>query len=170
LFSIVPDSEAAAMPSFGRLQAALASATNELTLAAANINFDFTLVRCEVPKEFEPLGSALSQTRKENAEGGTAHITARRLGALFEGVIQPTPALVKSYGTRVSEVAQAAQQQSPPEIEESIFAAHAGADGTSIWAAATSSATALHVQLLACMLARLWSASEATSIWFELIK
>ncbi|KAF5544520.1 hypothetical protein FPHYL_11010 [Fusarium phyllophilum] len=158
------------MPSFGRLQAALASATNELTLAAANINFDFTLVRCEVPKEFEPLGNALSQTRKENAEGGTAHITARRLGVLFEGILGPTPALVKSYGTRVSEIAQATQQENPPEIKESIFAAHAGADGTSIWAAATSSPTALHVQLLACMLARLWSASEATSIWVELIK
>ncbi|CVL04921.1 uncharacterized protein FMAN_12946 [Fusarium mangiferae] len=158
------------MPSFGRLQAALASATNELTLAAANINFDFTLVRCEVPKEFEPLGSALSQTRKENAEGGTAHITARRLGVLFEGILGPTPALVKSYGIRVSEIAQAVQKENPPEIEESIFAAHAGADGTSIWAAATSSPTALHVQLLACMLARLWSASEATSIWVELIK
>ncbi|KAM0340151.1 hypothetical protein ACHAPU_010643 [Fusarium lateritium] len=158
------------MPSFGRLQAALASATNELTLAAANINFDFTLVRCEVPKEFKPLGSALSEKRKENAEGGTAHITARRLGVLFEGILQPTPALVKSYGTRVSEIAQAAQQETPPEVEESIFAAHVGADGTSIWAAATSSPTALHVQLLACMLARLWSASEATSIWVELIK
>ncbi|KAF5646136.1 hypothetical protein F52700_1826 [Fusarium sp. NRRL 52700] len=158
------------MPSFGRLQAALASATNELTLAAANINFDFTLVRCEVPKEFEPLGSALSKTRKENAEGGTAHITARRLGVLFEGILGPTPALVKSYGTRVSEIAQAVQKENPPEIEESIFAAHAGADGTSIWAVATSSPTALHVQLLDCMLARLWSASEATSIWVELIK
>jgi hypothetical protein len=158
------------MPSFGRLQAALASATNELTLAAANINFDFTLVRCEAPKEFEPLGSALSQTRKENAEGGTAHITARRLGVLFEGILRPTPALVKSYGTRVSEIAQAAQQENSPEIKESIFAAHVGADSTSIWAAATSSPTALHVQLLACMLARLWSASEATSIWVELIK
>ncbi|KLO95270.1 Uncharacterized protein LW94_14672 [Fusarium fujikuroi] len=158
------------MPSFGRLQAALASATNELTLAAANINFDFTLVRCEVPKEFEPLGSALSQTRKENAEGGTAHITARRLGVLFEGILGPTPALVKSYGTRVSEIAQAVQKENPPEIEESIFAPHAGADGTSIWAAATSSSTALHVQLLACMLARLWSAPETISIWVELIK
>ncbi|KAL4723594.1 hypothetical protein ACLX1H_009232 [Fusarium chlamydosporum] len=158
------------MPSFGRLQAALASATNEVTLAAANINFDFTLVRCEAPKEFEPLGSSLSQTRKENAEGGTAHVTARRLGVLFEGILPPTPTLVKSYGTRVSEIAQAAQHENPPEISESIFAAHVGADGTSIWAAATSSPTALHVQLLACMLARLWSASEATSIWVELIK
>ncbi|XEV00960.1 hypothetical protein FSHL1_006247 [Fusarium sambucinum] len=158
------------MSSFGRLQAALASATNELTIAAANINFDFTLVKCEAPKEFEPLGSALSQTRKENAEGGTAHITARRLGALFEGILPPTPTLVKSYGTRVSEIAQAAEQESSPKIKESLFAAHVGADGTSIWAAATSSPTALHIQLLACMLARLWTASEATSIWVELVK
>ncbi|CEI67429.1 unnamed protein product [Fusarium venenatum] len=158
------------MAAFGRLQAALASATNELTIAAANINFDFTLVKCEAPKEFEPLGSALSQTRKENAEGGTAHITARRLGVLFEGILPPTPALVKSYGTRVSEIAQAARKEGSPKLEESLFSAHVGADGTSIWAAATSSPTALHVQLLACMLARLWTASEATSIWVELVK
>lgn len=90
------------MSSFGRLQAALASATNELTIAAANINFDFTLVKCEAPKEFQPLGSTLSKTRKENAEGGTAHITARRLGVLFGGILPPTPNLVKSYGTRAA--------------------------------------------------------------------
>ncbi|CEF75870.1 unnamed protein product [Fusarium graminearum] len=158
------------MTSFGRLQAALASATNELTIAAANINFDFTLVKCEAPKEFQPLGSTLSKKRKENAEGGTAHITARRLGVLFEGILPPTPNLVKSYGTRVSEIAQSVGQGGSSNVEESLFAAHVGADGTSIWAAATSSPTALHVQLLACMLGRLWTASEATSIWVELVK
>ncbi|ROV88482.1 hypothetical protein VPNG_10361 [Cytospora leucostoma] len=51
-----------------------------------------------------------------------------------------------------------------------MFAAHAGIDGTSIWAAATSSPTALHVQLLACMLARVWPANDATSIWVELVE
>ncbi|KAF4341987.1 hypothetical protein FBEOM_4080 [Fusarium beomiforme] len=158
------------MATFGRLQAALASVTNEVTVAAANLNFDFTLVKCEAPKEYQQLGSALSQTRKDNAESGTAHITARRLGVLFEGILPATPELVRSYGTRVSEIAQGVQQVRPPEMEESLFAAHVGIDGTSIWAAATSSPTALHVQLLACMLARLWSAPEAISIWFELVK
>lgn len=51
-----------------------------------------------------------------------------------------------------------------------MFAAYGGIDGTAIWAAATSSSSALHVQLLACMLARVWPASEATSVWYELVK
>lgn len=158
------------MGSIGKIQAALAAASNELTVAAANINFDFTLVKCEAPKEFHQLGSALSQRRKEDAEYGSTHVTARRLGALFEGFLPATPNLLRAYGTRVSEIAQASRQSSSPEPQNSMFAAHAGIDGTSIWAAATSSPTALHVQLLACMLARVWPASEATSIWVELVK
>ncbi|KAL9076452.1 MAG: hypothetical protein Q9157_003661 [Trypethelium eluteriae] len=149
------------------LQASLAAATNEVTVAAANINFDFTLVKCEVPKEYEELGNALSTKRKEQAEQGTTHITARRLGALFEGICPPTPSLIKAYGNRASQIAEAAKKTSV-EPTNSIFAAHTGVDGTSIWAAATSSA--LHVQLLACMLARVWSAPQATSIWFELVQ
>lgn len=53
---------------------------------------------------------------------------------------------------------------------DSIFSAYSGIDGTSIWAAATSSKAALHVHLLACMLARLFNAPEAISIWVELVK
>lgn len=158
------------MSSIGRIQAALAAATNDFTVAAANLNFDFTLIKCEAPQEFHQLGNALTQTRKENAEYGSTHITARRLGALFEGVLPSTPTLLRAYGNRVSEIAQTSRQSGSPEPENSMFAAHAGIDGTSIWAAATSSPTALHVQLLACMLARQWSASEATSIWVELVQ
>ena len=152
-----------------RLQAALATATNELTVAAANINFDFTLVKCEAPKEYHDLGKALSSNRKDEAELGQTHITARRLGALFEGICPATPKLIKAYGLRVSETAGAAGKSST-EPSNSIFAAYSGVDGTSIWAAATSSPTALHVQLLACMLARVWPAPEATSVWYELVK
>lgn len=150
-----------------RLQTALASVTNEVTFAAANINFDFTLVKCEAPKEYQKLGNALSQKRKEQAEVGSTHITARRLGALFEDLCPPTPNLIRAYGTRVSEIAETVHAAAQPT--PSIFAAHVGVDGTSIWAAATSSSTALQVQLLACMLARAWNAQEATSIWFELV-
>lgn len=158
------------MTSISKIQAALTAATNEVTVAAANLNFDFTLIKCEAPKEFHPLGTALSQKRKEDAEYGSTHVTARRLGALFEGMIPASPNLLRAYGSRVSEIAQASGRNSAPEPESSMFAAHAGIDGTSIWAAATSSPTALHVQLLACMLARVWPASEATSIWVELVE
>lgn len=158
------------MSSIGRIQAALAAATNEVTLAAANINFDFTLVKCEAPREFQPLGDVLSRKRKQNAEFGSTHITARRLGALFNGLFPETPELLKAYGNRVSEIAHDAKKNFQSDATESIFSEHGGFDGTSIWAAATSSSSALHVQLLACMLARVWSAGEAIAVWYELVK
>ena len=154
-----------------KLQASLAAVTNELTVAAANIKFDFTLVKCEAPKEYRALGENLSIKRKDEAETGMIHITAQRLGALFEGVCSPTPNLVKAYGTRVSEISEAVKEKfGPDHAKGTIFSAQAGIDGASIWAAATSSTTALHVQLLACMLARIWSGPEATSAWVELVK
>ena len=152
-----------------RLQASLAAATNEVTIAAANINFDFTLMKCEAPKEYHDLGDVLSHKRRTEAEVGTAHITAKKLGALFDGVCPATPNLLKAYGTRVSEIARDSRSSSTEPLH-SIFAAHSGVDGTSIWAAATSSTSALHVQLLACMLARVWNAPEAISVWVELVK
>jgi hypothetical protein len=51
-----------------------------------------------------------------------------------------------------------------------MFSAHAGPDGTSIWAAATSGQGAVAMHLLACMLARMWKSHEATSIWVELVE
>jgi hypothetical protein len=56
------------------------------------------------------------------------------------------------------------------------FQAFLGADGASIWAAATSGGfnfgihAPIAVHLLACMLARAWEAKVATSIWAELVK
>ena len=49
-----------------------------------------------------------------------------------------------------------------------MFASRVGADATSIWAAATSGKAAIAAHLLACMLARIWEAPEATSIWVEI--
>lgn len=155
--------------SFGRLQASLAAATNEVTVAAANINFDFTLVKYEAPAEFQPLGQVLAKTRKQEAEFGQTHVTARRLGALFDGLCPETPNLIKAYGKRVSEISKSVTEKEPIEFSKSIFAAFAGVDATSIWAAATSSRAAIHVHLLACMLAEMWDANEAISIWVELI-
>ncbi|KAF5980432.1 hypothetical protein FCOIX_4816 [Fusarium coicis] len=158
------------MAAFGRLQAALAAATNEVTVAAANINFDFTLVKYEAPKEFRPIEGYLTTTRKQDAETGKSHVVARRLGALFNGICPDSPNLIRAYGARVSEISKKATQKESQEYTKSIFASYVGVDATSIWAAATSSTTAIHVHLLACMLAELWDASEATSIWAELVE
>ncbi|OAL53522.1 hypothetical protein IQ07DRAFT_559746 [Pyrenochaeta sp. DS3sAY3a] len=154
--------------SINKLQAALAHATNEFTLTAANLNFDFSIVKCEAPKEYQILGNALSRYKREAAENGNAHTTARRLGALFDGVCPPTPKLLKAYGIRVSEIAEIATKEE--KKDNGIFAAHTGVDGTSIWASATSSVAALQLQLLACMLAKVWKPTQATSIWYELVK
>ncbi|KAH7408157.1 hypothetical protein DE146DRAFT_711785 [Phaeosphaeria sp. MPI-PUGE-AT-0046c] len=152
----------------GRLQAALAAATSEVTVAAANLNFDFTLVKYEAPTEYQPLGVLLSTNRKESAEHGSIHRLARQLGALFEDVCPPTPALLEAYGKRASEIAEASEKTSD-QYTGTLFGDFKGIDGTSIWAAATSSKAALHVHLLASLLARMWSAPEAIAIWMELV-
>ncbi|KAI4665577.1 uncharacterized protein J4E78_003039 [Alternaria triticimaculans] len=152
----------------GRLQAALAAATNEVTVAAANLNFDFTLVKYEAPKEYQALGNVLTSKRKDDAELGSIHVLARQLGALFDGICPATPALLEAYGKRASEIAQASKVISEP-YAGTLFGDYTGIDGTSIWAAATSSKCALHVHLLACLLARVWTAPEAIAIWVEIV-
>ncbi|KAK7990902.1 hypothetical protein PG990_015182 [Apiospora arundinis] len=160
--------------SISKLQASLSQATNEVTVAAANINFDFCLVKYEAPKEYRPLGELLSTKRKENAEHGKSHATARRLAALFDGVCPDTPQLIKAYGERVSEISKKATDNEHKSFSSSVFGSFTGVDATSIWAAATSSKSpktgAIHVHLLACMLASMFSATEATSIWVELVE
>ncbi|TRX93447.1 hypothetical protein FHL15_005722 [Xylaria flabelliformis] len=156
------------MACFGNLTAAGISARNENTLALANINFDFSLIKFKAPKEFLQLGKALSPTRRKNAEEGSTHRTARKLGALFEQVASPPEELVKAYGRRASEISQAlGARQAGKHL--GLFNDHAGADATVLWAAAVSGKTAIAVALLACMLARMWDAPKATSIWVELV-
>lgn len=160
--------------SISRLQASLAQATNDVTVAAANINFDFCLVKYEAPKEYRPIGKLLSTKRKQDAEHGVSHVTARRLAALFDGVCPKTPSLIEAYGARVSEISQRATDLESKECSESVFGLYTGVDATSIWAAATSSegtmTGAIHVHLLACMLSSMFDAAEATSIWVELVE
>ncbi|OCL03653.1 hypothetical protein AOQ84DRAFT_347410 [Glonium stellatum] len=156
--------------SLGRLTAALATASNEVTIAGAAINFDFTLIKYEAPKEYHGLGQSLSRRRKQDAETGTIHITARRLRALFEGLLPQVPHLVEAYGKRVSEIAEAAREITSSQHSPGLFSDYAGVDGTTIWAAATSGPYALHLQLLSCILARVWPSAEAVAIWEEIIK
>lgn len=121
--------------------------------------------------EFHSLGAAMSKRRKTDAEEGSLHRTARRLGALFKDVLPSTDELFRVYGTRVSEIASTFNSNSGHTSGTgSIFASYAGADSTSIWAAATSGSAAIAAHLLACMLARMFTGPEATSIWVELVQ
>lgn len=136
----------------------------ELTVAAANFNIDFSLMKVEAPKEFHGVRDALSKNRRNAAEEGQPHVTARRLGALFEAIVPPIPHLIQAYGNRVSAISSRTTTKSQKFPTSEIFAAHAGPDATSIWAAATSGRGALAVHLLACMLARIWKGPEAISL------
>ena len=155
---------------FSQLTAALSSAKFEVAPALANVNFDFTLCKVQAPKEYQGVGEALSSLRREEAEIGTPHVTARKLGALFDGLLPSTPELIKAYGRRASEISESTSIDSQGRSQYGVFASRAGVDATSLWAAATSGGCAIAVHLLACMLARIWDGPEATSIWLEVVK
>ncbi|KAE9374640.1 hypothetical protein N431DRAFT_277613, partial [Stipitochalara longipes BDJ] len=153
----------------GRVAAALGTIHNENAVSLASLNVDFTLIKMEAPPEFKGVGTTISEKRKTNAEDGAVHRTARKLGALFEGIIPSTPELYKAYGTRVSELSQSTKINPKPSPRDGMFASHIGADSTSLWAAVTSGDGAVGVHLLACMLARIWTGPQAISIWDELV-
>ena len=157
------------MASLGRFTNGLGVAHNENTLALMNMNFDFSLFRVDAPLEFQALGNNISRRRWREGELGSLHRTARRLGALFEGVLPPIPQFSRAYGRRVSEVSHSQRQNPKGNAGAGPFADHMGADGTAIWAAATSGPHVIPILLLGCMLARIWSGPEATSLWVELV-
>lgn len=144
------------------------TARNENSLG--NLNFDFSLVKLEAPTEFRGLGNSLSLWRRTVAETGGAHRTARKLGALFEQIATIPDSLYAAYGLRVSEISASETINPQNRHRYGLFEGHVGADATTIWAAATAGKSAMAINLLACMLARLWSASQATSIWSELVE
>ncbi|KAK6853992.1 hypothetical protein PG995_010804 [Apiospora arundinis] len=115
------------------------------------------------------LGEALSKRRRETAEDGPLHITARKLGALFQSAWPKVPSLIQAYGLRSSEIANLPEVNPQGSVRHGLFADHVGAGGTTIWAAATSGGETVTVHLLACMLARIWRRDEAVSIWSELV-
>ncbi|KAH7171283.1 hypothetical protein EDB81DRAFT_194724 [Dactylonectria macrodidyma] len=157
------------MANLGNVTASLLSAKNENTVALVNLNLDVSLYRGTPPVEFLPVGSALAAWRKTEAEGGDLHKTACRLGFLFNELVPETPNLIRCYGTRVSEIMNSPNINPRGTFEDGPFRDFVGADGTCIWAAATSIPASLSTFLLACMLARAWDAKKATSIWAELV-
>ncbi|KAK8070421.1 hypothetical protein PG997_010624 [Apiospora hydei] len=131
------------MDAIGKVTASIASATQETTLALANANFDMSLIRIEAPPEYKLLGSALAKSKRNVAEDGPAHVTARRLGSLFRSILPETPNLIKAYGTRASEIAQSPVVNPKGTDADGPFKDYVGVDGTSIWAAATSGSAAI---------------------------
>lgn len=91
------------MSSIGKVTASLVSGTNENISSLGNFNVDFSLIKVEAPKEYHGLKAALSHRRVEDAEQGSLHRTARKLGALFEQIVPPIKTLIEVYGQRVSE-------------------------------------------------------------------
>lgn len=156
------------MASLGGVGLSALTARNENSLA--NLNFDFSLVKLEAPAEFRGLGNSLSPWRRTAAENGAAHRTARKLGALFEQTATIPDSLYAAYGLRVSEISASEVINPQDRHRYGLFEGHVGADATTIWAAATAGKSAMAVNLLACMLARLWSVPQATSIWYELVE
>lgn len=158
------------MTSFGKLTNALVHASQETTVTLANLNFDFALIKCEAPAEYKQIGDLLSQKRREAAEDGLVHITARKLGALFGSVIPQVPHLIRAYGQRATEISKMPSANPRASQLYGAFSDYVGADCTTIWATATSGEGVITMHLLACMLARIFDGPKAISIWNELVE
>lgn len=70
----------------------IANASAEVVPALANLNFDFTPIKSKHQRNLR-VGSALTSFRREQAEYGIPHATARKLGALFETCLPSIPKL-----------------------------------------------------------------------------
>ena len=157
------------MASIGKAIGALLNVSQETALALAHISCDFSIIKFEAPKEYAGLATTLSKKRIAEAEDGDIHTTARRLGSLLGQGLPDVPSLISAYGKRVTEIAALGSVNPRGSSADGPFRDHVGADGTTIWAAATSGTEAIAVHLLACILARMWSQAEAVSIWEEMV-
>ncbi|KAH8689146.1 hypothetical protein BGW36DRAFT_365677 [Talaromyces proteolyticus] len=140
------------MASLGRIALSVASATQEATAALANFNIDFAMVKIEAPVEFHSVGKHLSKKRKLQAEDGSFHTTARKLGILFQEDLPEISHLTRGYGLRSSEIVERSMTDAIDHSEHGTLSDYFGIDGTSVWAAVTSG-----------------RGPEAVSIWMELI-
>lgn len=157
------------MAAFGDLMASAVVGSPTQALDIADLGFDFSILKIPAPDEYRPVGESLSRLRRKEAEDGRIHSTARKLSILFSGILPDTPQLIRSYGLRASEICEASVASESHRHNDGIFSDYEGVDATSLWAAATSGPEAIKLHLLACILARIWNSSEATSIWVELV-
>ncbi|OTB17813.1 hypothetical protein K445DRAFT_328907 [Daldinia sp. EC12] len=161
------------MPESNAISKFISSLTNiqpEASFALGNINLDFTLVKIDAPVEFEGVRNSISKFRKDNAETGDLHRTARKLGALFDDIAPKAPDLLSAYGHRVSEICEKENIDSAERARHGIFSHFVGTDSSSVWAAATSGLNAIAVHLLACMIANIFQQAQAVALWLELIE
>jgi hypothetical protein len=114
------------------IKGALVAGQQETNIALATLNFDFSVFKYQPPRQFLDLGANLSQKRKQSAEDGVQHVTARKLGALFKTLGPEVPALIAAYGTRVSEISKDPEINPKGAKQHGAFADFVGADGTSI--------------------------------------
>lgn len=161
------------MESLGDFNAALNSIRASNTNALVNVSLEFNVFTKRLvppPTEYAGVGQHLAPSRRKEAQDGTRHAIARKLGLLFRDKALPsTPELISAYGTRSSEIARSSAANPQGDSSHGAFAELIGADATTPWAAATSGWTSIQCHLLACLLARIWDSSEATSIWVEIV-
>ncbi|KAI1174457.1 hypothetical protein F4777DRAFT_579888 [Nemania sp. FL0916] len=162
------------MTSFGQLNASGTTLRAEATNALVNVNLEFNAFArryVNPPLEYADVGRHLATARLREAREGIQHAVARRLGALFKDatILPQTPELIKAYGLRASAISRTATANPRGDQSHGAFAGAIGADATTLWAAATSGWSAIQCHLLACLLARIWEPTEATSIWVEII-
>ena len=152
------------------MTAAALNDTLDVAPALANLNFDFSPWKIEAPKEFDGVVSALSSVRRQKAENGMPHATARKLGTLFESILPPTPNLTRAYGQQASEISRTSSLSPETQSTYGAFSGRVGLDAISIWAAAISSIVAIAIYLLACLLVRMWERQEVTALWAEIVQ
>lgn len=162
------------MESLGEFNAALNSIRASQTNAVVNVAWElniFTKRLVQPPAEYAGVGQHLAPGRRKEAQDGTRHAIARKLGLLFRDktLLPSTPELIRAYGTRSSEIARSSAANPQGDSSHGAFAELIGADATTLWAAATSGWTSIQCHLLACLLARIWDSPEATSIWVEIV-
>ncbi|KAH9907237.1 hypothetical protein F4778DRAFT_528246 [Xylariomycetidae sp. FL2044] len=148
------------MTSSGHFNASVSTARAEATAALVNVNLElnaFTKRYVQPPKEYAEIGQHLAPRRLHEAQDGSQHAIARKLGLLFrDNTMMPsTPSLIRAYVTRASEISRDSGANPRGNESHGPFTSMIGADATALWAAATSGWTAIQCHLLACLLARM---------------
>ncbi|KEF56253.1 uncharacterized protein A1O9_07834 [Exophiala aquamarina CBS 119918] len=135
-----------ALPSRSTLIKQDNSSSSKQRRPLVDINISFAIWKCEASVEYQPLRNALPPKRRNFVE-------------LFK----------KKYGKRASEIATEYSASSNSSQRSGPFSHYAGIDATTILAAATSENAAFAANLLACVLARLFSAATATALWEQIV-
>ena len=106
------------MASVRKLLASAFCASNENTNARQSVDLDFSVLVVEAPAEETGSGNDSSPRRRDEAEDGNTHTTARKSGALVEDDLPEVPELLRAYGKRSSGIAGLSELNSHGSICE----------------------------------------------------